>query len=504
MPPLPKPPVVLVKKVPPPPLPPPHPHHPYKIEKEYFVLPEDVPPSGVVLENSGPPVCGVSGVSCNSEAIRTSCWVSESSLSKGKEVDIGGFISKMGPLRDHRTLATEAPFSCQTMDLQEFGRTHSTDASSTLATRPKDEVENADNVDTLAPEMYTGIGMFKRRPDSPTMPLCGTIDLISNYMGGQSGGSNFVKITDQLTSGGTSGGSGVGGHGQGQGQGNECTNVLYTSCDHTVSNNDPNGEHRIVKDDTLDLYTSLTTRVVQCDAAPVPTEGTKKTSHKFYIHVETKRKLSFANNTKVTLRGDLFNKKKIVLRGQFDFVHGSTVVRTTLDLREDLNVGDLLGVRLPGTGAVFESVVQSRPNEFTLIMGQSFLGEHLMGYSGHLTYVQHAVSGRLLGTMMGEGMLIKPPPLKVELNGLKYPPPPRIKETFALEVDNGLEARALCNDIHNQYHSLVRMIGKTVLRVTGLNGINGNEKEKGIQTKTPSITVDKQYCNDNHLGRCAV
>jgi hypothetical protein len=87
---------------------------------------------------------------------------------------------------------------------------------------------------------------------------------------------------------------------------------------------------------------------------------------------------------------------------------------------------------------------------------------------------------------------------------LKYPPPPRIKETFALEVDNGLEARALCNDIHNQYHSLVRMIGKTVLRVTGLNGVNGNEKEKGIQTKTPSITVDKQYCNDNHLGRCAV
>jgi hypothetical protein len=485
-------PLIIIKKKFMPPSPSPHRHYHY-VDGPPLILPPEEPPSGIVVWNAGPPLCGVSSTTCNSKILRTSCWVTESSIANGQEIDVGGFVSKLGSLRDKRTLSTEGAFSCDEISLKDFRRDHSIGNISEV-TRQMDEVEHSKNVDTLnyADQMYTGLSMFRR--DKGGMPICGTIDLVSNYVGGS--GKNHVVSTAT--------GNYVGGNGQYIGKmgsnskSSECTNVLFTSCDHTISSDDPNGEHRLVVHDTLVLNTSITTRALGC--SPEIIQHKKK---EYYINIETKRKITFGNNTMITIRGDLFNKKKNILRGQFDFIYKSKTIHTTLDLRDDINVGDLIGLRLPGISITFESVIVSRPNEFTLIMGTPFKGSaSLLGYSGHLVYVRRALSGRLLGTEMGQGMYIKKPHVfkdtkrtkkEEESLSLSSSSSPLSSNTMKLKVNNELEAKAICNDIKGQYHSIIRLYGSSIFKITNINGkINLHNKY--------SITVDQKYCNDIFLG----
>ena len=102
-----------------PPSPSPHRHYHY-VDGPPLILPPEEPPSGIVVWNAGPPLCGVSSTTCNSKILRTSCWVTESSIANGQEIDVGGFVSKLGSLRDKRTLSTEGAFSCDEISLKDF------------------------------------------------------------------------------------------------------------------------------------------------------------------------------------------------------------------------------------------------------------------------------------------------------------------------------------------------------------------------------------------------
>ena len=410
--------------------------------------------------------------------------MTEGEIATGQEIDIGGFVSTMNAWRDKRTLSTELPFSCTrhsstSVPLKEFSRTHSRNEKMSR----NDAIASSTAFDYLNrssdESMFTGLAMFRKEKGG--MPICGTVDFLSQYMGesrsGESGGS---------TSRGSRGSSS-------NGAGNQCTNLLSTSCDHTSLGSDPNGEHRLVMHDTLVLNTSMTTRVLDCHPeTSINTNDATRHPMQHFIRMQTKRRSTFANNTILTVRGDLFAKKKTLLRGQFDFVASSTTVRTTLDLRDDINVGDLLGVRLPGGNSNFESVVLSRPDELTLVLGQTFPA-NLMGYSGHLVYVRQSMSGRSLGTRMGQGTIMKSEQSRVITMDPPTPTPhPHPSALFELriQVDSALEAKALCKDIEAQYHALIRFMGTTVLTVSEI---------------TPhSIQTDQMYCNDDFLGTFVV
>ena len=425
--------------------------------------------------------------------------MTEGSISRDQHIDVGGFVSKLDKLRDSRTITTKLPFSCNEMSLKEFGESHSFstrrqdysangwqlhhEQAHDVAPRAKDEVETSDVVDPLdVDKMAIGIKMFKQERSG--LPICGTIDLaVRRHAGG---------LPEE--------------------EEGWCTSVLETSCDHT-DHRDPNGEHRLVERDTLVLNTSITIRIDGCEIEKrvekeeeeerTEEEEDQKNQkdqkdqkddtqhHHYYINIRTKRQVSYSNNTAVHLRGDLFSLKTEKLRGRFDFLLGSRVVHTTLDLREDINIGDLLGVRLPGM--VFESVVLSRPDKRTLLIGQAFnVGQSdLLGYTGTLVYRKQGVSGRLLGSGMGRGMLKKLPFKIFSLNS-------KIKRggggggggenhnVLRLQVEGEMEAKSLCRDIKTQYHSLIRMVGTTVLHVKNISNY--------------SIIVHERYCNDDHNG----
>ena len=446
-------PLPLLPEKPPPPAPPPPPpssipspspslHHLFVPEPDIpIVLPEEILPTGIVAWNAGPPLCGVSSVTCDSQVVRTTCWVTEGSLGRGQEIDMGGFVSPLSKLRDARTLTTTLPFSCTDVSLKEFGAQHSKRLNET--TRAKDEVELSTVVDPLRSEdMYTGLSMFKKEKGG--MPICGTIDLSS------------------------------------QG-GKKCTRHIKTSCDHSDVNNnqDPNGGHRLVQHDPLVLNTSTTLRVLRCQTEHIFADDDKQNQHFVLLH--TNRRTTYANNTIVHVLGSLFAGKKQLLRGQFDFVENSNVVRTTLDLTDDINIGDLLGVRL-NDDLEFESVVVARLNALTLVLNQPYLGKDMSGYSGHLVYRRQAESGSTLGTKIGETTLIKP---TLTLDTMKTKTTSE-EHVMRLRVQDTLEAKSMCSEMRSQYHALIRVIGTTILRVTDVHKY--------------SIDVDTQYCNDDHNG----
>ena len=472
----PKPPKPKTKTKTKPPKPKPKPIHPVVLKPEPPIqLDEETPPLGIVVWNAGPPLCGVSGATCDSQVLRTTCRVTEGSIGRDQHIDVGGFVSKLDKLRDSRTITTKLPFSCNDMSLKEFGESHSFstrrqdysangwqlhhEQAHDVAPRAKDEIETSNVVDPLeVDKMAIGIKMFKQERSG--LPICGTIDLAVMR---QEGG--LPEEEERW-----------------------CTSVLETSCDHT-DHHDPNGEHRLVERDTLVLNTSMTIRTYGCeiekrvekeerreeeeDQKDQKNQKDDTQHHHYYINIRTKRQVSYSNNTAVHLRGDLFSLKKEKLRGFFDFILGSRIVRTTSDLREDINIGDLLGVRLPGM--VFESVVLSRPDKRTLLIGQAFnVGQSdLLGYTGTLVYRKQGVSG--LG--MGQGILIKK--RGGGGGGQNY-------NVLRLQVEAEMEAKSLCRYIKTQYHSLIRMVGTTVLHVKSIS--------------KHSIIVHERYCNDDHNG----
>ena len=329
------------------------------------------------------------------------------------------------------------------MSLQQFGTQHHKHPDET--TRTHDETNNPqDGIDPLSSsEMYTGIKMFKKERGG--QPICGTIDLQSS--GGQT-----------------------------------CTNSITTSCDHSNANTDPNGEHRLVKHDTLVMNTSTILRILKCDTIQI--------RNKHYISLTTNRKTTYANNSMIQLKGDLFASKKEVLYGQFDFIETSRIVHTTIDMTEDINVGDIIGVRMPGNVLEFESVIVARPDQYTLVLNQPYLGSDLIGYSGHLVYRRQAESGRTLGTILGETILIKSTSIAKSTKKLTTSTTPgtTVKKGYQLklQVENKLEGSSICTDIMEQYHTLIRMIGTTVLHVTAVD--------------STFVKVDRKYCNDDHIG----
>lgn len=102
------------------------------------------------------------------------------------------------------------------------------------------------------------------------------------------------------------------------------------------------------------------------------------------------------NNSAVVIVGDMFSVHKQHLRGQIDIHRGDDMIWTTLDLRADINVGDMFGVQLPGIAAMWESTVVSRTIN-SIRTSDPFPGNDLIGYSGSLAFRRQANSGRPLG-----------------------------------------------------------------------------------------------------------
>ena len=78
-----------------------------------MVLEPEIP--HIVAWNAGPPLCGASDILCNSRIIRTTCHVTPGStigIGEGEIVNIAGFESQIGTLRDERTLTVNEPVDC--------------------------------------------------------------------------------------------------------------------------------------------------------------------------------------------------------------------------------------------------------------------------------------------------------------------------------------------------------------------------------------------------------